>query len=109
MGIDFIEVVLTCGSWEEAHNIVDVLLDKKLVACVEMSEVKSKYLWQNEVEEADEIKLTMKSVASHFETIEAEVKKLHSYDTFVLEALPVTRINEEAAKWLEENTSQDVK
>lgn len=96
---------MTCGTWKEAENIADVLLEKKLVACVEMLEIKSKYLWQDGIEEANEIKLTMKSVASHFETIKAEVKKLHSYDTFVLEALPVTLINEEAAKWLTTNAS----
>ena len=41
-----VELFLTCGSWREAQKIADVLLKKKLVACVEFVEVKSKAWWQ---------------------------------------------------------------
>lgn len=42
----------------------------------------------------------MESRLELFGKIEAEVKKLHSYDTFVLEAVPVKRISKKAAQWL---------
>lgn len=101
---DFVELFLTCGSWQEAQRIADSLLDKKLVACVEMFEVKSKFRWHGAIEESKEIKLIMKSAARLFDDIEAEVKKLHSYETFVLEALPVKRISDDAAQWLTDET-----
>jgi len=100
----FVELVLTCGSWQEAQRIADALLEKRLVACVEMFEIKSKYHWQKAIQEAKEIKLIMESVAEHFDTVEAEVAKLHSYETFVLQQIPVHRISTEAAKWWENET-----
>lgn len=103
----FVELVLTCGSWQEAQVIADTLLVKRLVACVEMMEVKSKYHWQGKVEAANEIKLIMQSIADNFEKVEAEVGKLHSYETFVLQQIPLTRISEAAARWLATETSAE--
>ena len=104
MNKNFVQLVLTCGSWQEAQKIADVLLNKRLVACVEMLEVRSKYHWQGALEEAKEIKLIMESIADHFEHIEKEVKKLHSYETFVLQQLPLTNISTDASKWLTAET-----
>jgi len=101
MNKDFVELVLTCGSWQEAQRIADALLEQRLVACVEMFEIKSKYHWHKAIEEAKEIKLIMESVAEHFDKVEAEVKKLHSYETFVLQQIPVGRVSTAAATWWE--------
>jgi len=97
---NFVELVLTCASWQEAQKITDALLQGRLVACVEQMEIRSKNWWQGAIEDTKEIKLIMKTVAEKFEAIEAEVKKHHSYETFVLEMLPIIKLNEDAASWL---------
>jgi periplasmic divalent cation tolerance protein len=97
---DFVQLVLTCGSWQEAQRIADSLLEKRLVACIEFLEIKSKYHWQDKLEENKEIKLIMESIATHFDQIETEIAKLHSYETFVLQQLPVTKISKQASAWL---------
>ena len=101
-----IQLLLTCGSWQEAQKIADALLQKRLVACVEMMEITSKYRWQGALEEAKEIKLIMETIADHVETIEQEVAKLHSYETFVLQAVSVTHMSKRAAAWLEAETKK---
>jgi periplasmic divalent cation tolerance protein len=101
----FIELVLTCGSWQEAQKVADVLLEKHLVACVEFMEVKSKYWWKRQLDEANEIKLIMTSLEKHFEAVEKELKTHHSYETFVLQAIPLVHVSEDAAKWLSEVTT----
>ncbi len=100
MKTEAVELTLTCGSWQEAQNITDALLASKLVACVEQLEVRSQYWWQGAVEDSKEIKLVMTSIAEKFADIEAEVRKHHSYETFVLHMLPVEKLNEEATAWL---------
>jgi periplasmic divalent cation tolerance protein len=97
---NFVEMMLTCGSWQEAQAIADALLDKRLIACAEFIEIKSKYSWQSRLESGNEIKLIMQSIADKFDDIEAEVAKLHSYETFVLQALPVSHISKAAKTWL---------
>jgi periplasmic divalent cation tolerance protein len=99
-----VELVLTCGSWQEAQKITDALLSKRLVACVEQMEIRSKNWWQGAIEDTKEIKLVMLSLAEKFEAVEAEITKHHSYETFVLQQLPVTRLNEPAITWLQEET-----
>ena len=102
----FVEVVLTCRSWQEAHRIADELLGQRLVACVEFLEIQSKSHWHGAMEEAKEIKLIMETVAHHFEAIEAEVAKLHSYDTFVLQQIPLTNLSDKAQVWWQDETNR---
>jgi periplasmic divalent cation tolerance protein len=100
MKAELSELVLTCGSWQEAQAIADSLLEKNLVACVEFMEVKSSYLWNKSVNKAEEIKLIMLTKPNNFNEIEKQVKKLHSYDTFVLQSLPVSKVSAKADGWL---------
>ena len=102
-----VEFVLTCGSWQEAQRIVDRLLAKKLIACAEFIPVKARFSWHHQFEEADEIKLIMLSLNDYFVKIEAEVEKLHSYETFVLKALPVTQLSLQAEAWLQQELNAD--
>jgi periplasmic divalent cation tolerance protein len=99
---NLVELVLTCGSWQEAQAIADALLEKRLVVCVEFMEIKSKSWWQGQLEDKPEIKLIMHSAEHLFDMVEAEVKKLHNYDTFVLQALPVSHVSKQAQAWLTE-------
>lgn len=106
-GSHFVELVLTCGSWQEAQKIADALLEQKLVACVEMMEIKSKYWWEGKLDEAKEIKLVMETVADNFAKVEAVVRKLHSYKTFVLQMIPVAQLSKNAAEWLQKEVDHD--
>ncbi|HWT56041.1 MAG TPA: divalent cation tolerance protein CutA [Candidatus Microsaccharimonas sp.] len=105
MKMNPIELFLTCASWQEAQRITDVLLEKKLVACVEQMEIRSKNWWEGAIEDTAEIKLSMLSVAEHYDKIEAEIAKLHSYETFVLKQISISHLNEDAIKWLQTSTS----
>ncbi|MBI2611555.1 divalent-cation tolerance protein CutA [Candidatus Gottesmanbacteria bacterium] len=92
---------LTCGSDKEAKKIASHLISLHLVVCTKRIPVSSIYPWKEKVEEANEILLTMDGRESDFEKIEKEIKKLHSYETFVLTATPITRVNSDAKNWME--------
>ena len=102
-----VEISLTCGSWQEAQKITDALLEQRLVACVEQLEIRSKNWWQGTIEDSQEIKLIMRTVAANYDRIEQVVTKLHSYETFVLEMLPIERLNKAAETWLYETLGTD--
>ncbi len=99
----FTELTLTCSNQNEAQKIADSLLRQRLVACVKFEEVTSQFRWKGEIETAAEIKLSMTTIADHYDKIEAEITKLHSYETFVLQQIPITRLNQAAADWLLES------
>jgi len=100
---NFVELILTCSSWQEAQNIADVLLAKKLIACAEFIESKSKYYWKNNIEEAKEITLFMQSKSDLFDAVEKELNEIHSYETFVLRQIPLSKVSANAIKWLKES------
>ena len=101
---ELLELFLTCADQAEAGKIADALLEHHLVACVKFEPVHSKFWWQGKLEESDEVKISMLSIAENFDRIETEVAKLHSYDTFVLQGVSLAYLNNEAAEWLIENT-----
>lgn len=98
---DFCQLWLTCKNEEEADKIVNTLLVKYLIVCAKQIPVKADYWWEGKIEHSDEILLVMDSKLSYFQKVEAEVAKLHSYDTFVLEVVPINQISTKATGWME--------
>ena len=98
--MDFCQLQLTCADKAEADKIANTLLVKHFVACAKQVPVSSAYWWQGKIEHADEILLIMDSKPENFKKVEEEVAKLHSYDTFVLQQLPIEAVSANAAKWL---------
>lgn len=99
----YIQLHLTCADTEEAANIATSLLDQRLIVCAKQMPVTSKSWWRGGVEEGEEIVLVMDSVEDLFTEIETEVARLHSYEVFVLQALPLVGLSVGAQAWVEEN------
>lgn len=100
-----ITLFLTCSSREEARKISRKLLDEKLAACVRLTDVNSSFWWQGKIENTDEAQLVIESTEDQFDEIEACVRQLHSYETFVLTAYPVLKASEGVEEWIKEATS----
>jgi periplasmic divalent cation tolerance protein len=100
----YCQLWLTVGNKEEADKIGQTLLDKHLVACVRQLPISSDYWWKNKIEHSEEILLQMESRTDLFDKVEGEVAKQHSYETFVLEAVPIEKISKKAAGWLEDES-----
>ena len=91
---------LTCANEEEAEKISTTLLSKKLVFCIKKTPVSSSFLWKGKIDNSNEILLVMDSVEENFEKVNEEVRKLHSYDTYVLSSVPVNKTTKEVEKWI---------
>lgn len=100
--MQLILVFLTCANDKEAELISKKLLEKKLVVCIKKSKVSSSFLWKHKIDKSQEVLLIMDSVEEKFEKIEKEVKKLHSYDTFVLLAVPVIKASKGILEWMKD-------
>lgn len=96
-------LLLTCANEKEADKITHALLEKHLVVCIKKMPVSSSFLWKGKIGSAKEVLLLMESIESKFDKIENEVRKLHSYEAFVLVSLPVTKMSAGVANWIKEN------
>lgn len=95
-------IFLTCANEKEADIISGILLKKRLVVCIKKTPVSSSFLWKRKSDKSKETLLIMDSIEDNFEMIEKEVKKLHSYKTFVLIATPVIKSSNGIEKWMKE-------
>lgn len=102
----YCQLWLTCSSKAEANKIASALLEKHMIACAKQMRLKSDFLWKGKVDHNDEILLVMDSREDLFEEIEGEVATIHSYETFVLQAIPIVKISKDAAKWLKETITK---
>lgn len=93
-------LMLTCVNKKEADKITKSLLEKRLIVCSKSSPVSSSFLWKGKIESSDEILLFMDSIEENFEKINKEVRKLHSYETFVLISLSINQTTKEVEDWI---------
>jgi periplasmic divalent cation tolerance protein len=99
---DKIVVLTTCESEEEAERIARSLLEKRLAACVNiLPRARSIYRWKGAVEEAQELILLIKSRRDAFETLRAELSKIHSYEVPEIIALPIVDGSTAYLAWLD--------
>jgi len=74
-------IFMTTGSKREAQRITQVLLEKRLIACANITgPVESHFWWQGKIEKANEFLVLMKSHQSLFSKLAKTVKQMHSYD-----------------------------
>ncbi len=77
----YISIDSTSKSQREAKKIANLLLEKKLAACVHLQPIESLYVWNLEIIKDDEYKLTIKTKASLYSKVEAVILEHNSYDT----------------------------
>jgi len=74
-------VLTTCSSAEEAQRIAQELVERRLAACVNIiPHVGSVYRWKDEIQNAPEWLLLIKTTAAAFERLRDALRASHSYD-----------------------------
>ncbi len=76
-------LVLTTTELEEknAQNIANILLEKKLAACVSIKEIISTYIWEDEIVKNKEYEIVIKSIPENLELI---INRLKIESSFAL-------------------------
>lgn len=99
---DKILVFCSCGSAKEAKKIGLHLVESRLAACVSVTPgIVSHYRWKGALETSKEFGLTIKSRRNLFEKLRAEIRKVHSYETPEILAVPVVDGDEDYMEWLD--------
>ncbi|WP_072679682.1 divalent-cation tolerance protein CutA [Arcobacter sp. LA11] len=102
--MSIVVIQTTCSNNEEAKKIAKVLIEKKLAACVQMSEIDSFYMWQDEFCNDKEILLNIKTKKENFKKIQSKIKELHSYDVPEIICINIENVSKDYKKFIGENT-----
>jgi periplasmic divalent cation tolerance protein len=100
-------VLVTCGNIIEARRIAGRVVRKHLAACATLilGPVQSVYRWKGKVQTAREQLLVIKTVEKQLSALEAEIKRLHSYDVPEIIAIPLDWGSTDYLNWLSENSA----
>ena len=102
-----IDVWINCPDEDTARTIGRTLVEERLAACANVfPAIGSAYHWDGAVETAEEIPLLVKSRSALFDALSRRVEAIHPYDVPSIVAVPVVRVNESYARWIEEETQR---
>ena len=99
----YIQISTTTETKEQAQTIAQHLVDTKLAACVQITgPTTSIYRWKGKVESTQEWLCLIKTSEELFEKVETAIKKLHSYETPEIIAVPIVKGTKEYLSWLDD-------
>lgn len=98
-------VLNTCDSTEIASLIADMLVSKKLAACVNIVKgIQSVYQWQGEIKHDEEILLIIKTRQSLFSQVEQTIQEHHNYELPEIIAVPICSGEKNYLNWIQSTT-----
>jgi periplasmic divalent cation tolerance protein len=101
-----IEIHWTCGSLDEARRVSRYLVQERFVACAQIIPwIESVYMWNNQLETAQETKVVFKTVSEKFETIKKIILENSKYDVPEITSFAIEQVNPAYLEWLRESVS----
>jgi periplasmic divalent cation tolerance protein len=100
-------VLTTCGNDEDAKALAQMLVDRRLAACVNtIGEVASTYRWQGEVRQDQETLLIIKTTAPRLAALEQAIRESSKYDLPEFIALSVATGGADYLEWIRESVAE---
>ncbi len=101
---DLILVETTIGTPEEARRLARALIEERLAACVQISQITSHYMWQDREQEETEYRLRLKTRASLWPQIEKFIQQAHPYEVPQLVFYNLSGASADYRAWVYEQT-----
>jgi periplasmic divalent cation tolerance protein len=98
-----ITVTTTIDNREIAHRMARDLLGRRLVACVQISQIESLYVWDGQVQQEPEYRLLFKTTAENYAQVEQAIRDHHTYDLPAIYGMAIEQIYPPYAQWIIEN------
>ncbi len=100
----FITIETTYPNQKQAKNLAQILLDKKLAACIQFIKIESMYFWDKKIQNDSEILVRIKTKNSLFLEVEKIIKKHHSYENPQIISTQMNQGSEQYLNWIDLNT-----
>ncbi len=104
MSSKYLKVEISAETKENADEILNALLDKKLVTGGQFIHAPARFLWKGKIEDIDYFTITSYTLEKHKEEIIKETKKVSDEDFPMITFTPF-ECNEELQRWIEETVA----
>ena len=86
-------VITTEADKLNAYRLSDNLMKKKLIACINFSNIESHFWWKGEINKSKEVQLIMKCKRENLHELYENISKYHSYEIPEIVYFPVSSNN----------------
>lgn len=97
-------VLTTTDNEEKAEALAKKIVSAKLGACVQVTGIKSFYMWKGEACSEPEFLLIIKARTEQYDDLQSFIKANHSYETPEIIQLPVSAGHPSYLTWINEVT-----
>jgi periplasmic divalent cation tolerance protein len=94
----------TVATREDAQRLAQALVERRLVACAQMSLIESVYVWKGQVQQDSEWRLLLKTLPQCRQALEHAIQELHPYELPAL-VMFEAQASSEFAAWVGEAVS----
>lgn len=95
-------IYTTCENMEEAKVLAEVIISKKIGACVDYWPISSCYNWQGSLSTVTHAMLLVTTFESKLEEVNQIISESHTYSTPLIAGVDVRRINHPYKEWMME-------
>ena len=95
-----IAVVTTVASRAEAQSLAQALVQRRLAACAQITQIDSIYRWQGQVHSDAECRIIIKTTRERYAQVEQAILELHSYDLPAIHAVAFDAIHAPYGDWI---------
>lgn len=93
-------VVTTTPTKDDASNIADKLINKKLAACISIKKINSIYQYNNNIVDSIEYELNIKTNIEHYNEIIELITSIHPYDIPQILCIKIEKSTPQYLNWL---------
>jgi periplasmic divalent cation tolerance protein len=96
-------IYITAGDMAQARKMGRILVEERLAACVNIFPITSIFRWKDNIEEANELGIIVKTRSDKVKKIEKRVKEIHSYEVPCVVSFKIDEGSEKYLEWIQES------
>jgi periplasmic divalent cation tolerance protein len=98
----YIVITTTFPNEKSAQATANLLIEKKLAACVQQTgPITSTYSWKNKINQDEEYQLQIKTNKAYYKKIENLIKETHPYEVPEIIATPIIDGSKDYLSWID--------
>lgn len=99
----FMIIETTYPDLKSGKKLAKTLLERKLAACVQFSEIESNYFWEEKIVSDQEILVTIKTKDDFYQKIEEIIRKDHQYEIPQIIGINIDKGSQSYLEWIASN------
>ena len=101
---EYCMIEVAFGKQKEVEEVIDLLLNEKLVSSCQVVESHSSWHWNDKREDSLEYLVFLKTKKSLLREIYRVIKDIHTYDCFEFAVFSLSSCNDEYLEWIDRET-----